>query len=272
MKDALVVSLLSAVPKNRAAWGMGALTRLHLPRWAHLLLIRWFARRYGVDLSECDRPLADYPTFTDFFVRGLPPGARPIDPAADALVSPCDGRVHTISTVTGGRFQQADGREASVGQLLGSDVPDGSTCAVLYLAPHNYHRVHAPFAARISALDYRPGTLWPVFPGATTRVAELFGNNERLVFWLERGSRRIAAVMVGAFGVGRMSTPLDPIVTNTGHPATRIELDHRVAAGDEIGTFGLGSTVILVSAPGALVYEVRPGDVLRMGQRIGRLS
>jgi len=272
MKDALVVSVLSAVPKNHAAWGMGALSRLRLPRWAHLRFIRWFARRYGVDLDECDRPLEDYATFTDFFVRGLPPGARPVDATADAFVSPCDGRVHTISTIRGGRFHQADGHEASISRLLGAEVPDGGTCAVLYLAPHNYHRVHAPCAARVTAVDYRPGKLWPVFPGATTRVPELFGNNERLVFWLAKGELTFAEVMVGAFGVGRMSTPLDPIVTNTGRPAVRIALDHAVAAGEEIGTFGLGSTVILVTPPGAVTYDVKPGDTLRMGQRIARLS
>jgi len=272
MKDALVVSLLSAVPKNRAARGMGALARLRLPRWAHLLLIRWFARRYGVDLDECDRPLGDYATFADFFVRGLPPGARPVDVAENAFVSPCDGRVHTISTIAGGRFHQADGHEASISRLLGADVPDGGTCAVLYLAPHNYHRVHAPCAARVHAVDYRPGKLWPVFPGATTRVPELFGNNERLVFWLTRGELTFAEVMVGAYGVGRISTPLDAIVTNTGRPAVRIGLDHPVEAGEEIGTFGLGSTVILVTPPGAVTYDVKPGDILRMGQRIARLS
>jgi phosphatidylserine decarboxylase len=272
MKDALVVSVLSAVPKSRAAWGMGALSRWHLPRWAHLLFIRWFAGRYGVDLTECERPLEDYATFTDFFVRGLPPGARPIDTSENAFVSPCDGRVHTISTIGGGRFHQADGQEASVSRLLGAEVPDGSSCAVLYLAPHNYHRVHAPCAARVTAVDYRPGTLWPVFPGATTRVPELFGNNERLVFWLAKGELAFAEVMVGAFGVGRMSTPLDAIVTNAGRPAVRIGLDRPVAAGEEIGTFGLGSTVILVTPPGAVTYEVEPGDILRMGKRIARLS
>ena len=267
-----MVSLLSAVPKNRAAWGMGALSRLRLPRWAHLLLIRWFARRYGVDLDECDRPLEDYATFTDFFVRGLPPGARPVDATENAFVSPCDGRVHTVSTIAGGRFHQADGHEASISRLLGAEVPDGSTCAVLYLAPHNYHRVHAPCAARVTALDYRPGKLWPVFPGARTRVPELFGNNERLVFWLAKGGLTFAEVMVGAFGVGRISTPLDAIVTNVGRAAVRIGLDRPVTAGEEIGTFALGSTVILVTPPGAVTYDVKPGDVLRMGQRIARLS
>jgi phosphatidylserine decarboxylase len=272
MKDAFVVSFLSVVPKNHAAWGMGALSRIRLPRWAHLLFIRWFARRYGVDLDECDRPLADYPTFAEFFVRGLPPGTRPIDPRPDSLTSPCDGRVHTISTIQGGRFHQADGHEASIAQLLGTDVPDGGTCAVLYLAPHNYHRVHAPCGARVTALDYRPGKLWPVFPGATMRVPELFGNNERLVFWLERGPVKLAEVMVGAYGVGRMGTPLDPIVTNTGRPAARVAIDRPVLAGEEIGRFGLGSTVILVSPPGAVTYDVKPGDVIRMGERIGRLA
>jgi phosphatidylserine decarboxylase len=42
--------------------------------------------------------------------------------------------------------------------------------------------------------------------------------------------------------------------------------------GDELGRFNMGSTVILLAAPGALDWstELAPGKTVRMGQAIGR--
>ncbi len=50
MRDALIVNLLSVVPRNRAAAWMGALARSPLSRWG----TRLFVRAYGVDLSEAE--------------------------------------------------------------------------------------------------------------------------------------------------------------------------------------------------------------------------
>ena len=42
-------------------------------------LIRWFAGKYGVDMSEAgNADIASYPTFNEFFTRSLKAGARPI--------------------------------------------------------------------------------------------------------------------------------------------------------------------------------------------------
>lgn len=275
MNDALVVSLLSAVPKNATARAMGASTRVRLPRSAHRMLIHWFARTYGVDLDECDRPLDDYATFSDFFVRSLKDGARNVDAAPDIAVSPVDGRMHTQGLVEGGQFLQSDGKPASVAELLGGDATrfEGGSYAVIYLAPHNYHRVHVPVDGKLQRYDYKPGKLWPVFPAATVKVPELFGRNERLVFWLGLPAGALTLAMVGAFGVGRMTTPFGPVITNTGAPAEDVAVDAQVTRGQELGHFGLGSTVILVAEPGVIEqWEVAPGNEVRMGQRLARLS
>lgn len=69
-------------------------------------------------------------------------------------------------------------------------------------------------ACTIRSTTYLPGALWPVFPAATRRVKDLFGVNERRGFHLDTPFGAMAEVMVGAFGVGRMSTVLDGAVTN----------------------------------------------------------
>ncbi|MCK6503739.1 archaetidylserine decarboxylase [Myxococcota bacterium] len=282
MKDALIVTALSVVPKNPVARLMGRTARLRLPGWLHRAVVGWFVRKYRVDLSECQGQLQDFPTLADLFVRPLRPGVRPIDPRPEVLVSPVDARVHTLGTVAGGRFAQADGIDASVAELVGPGgvdaAPDarryeGGSYAILYLSPRDYHRVHTPRAGTVSWLRYLPGTLWPVFPAATRKVEGLFGRNERLVFRIDTDLGPILQVMVGAFGVGRMTTVVSDITTNTdGLPADRAltpapSLD-RCA---ELGRFELGSTVILLLEPGKVEWTVQPGDPVRLGRPIARV-
>ncbi len=276
MNDALIVSALSLVPKNRGARLMGVGARLHLPRFAHKLLLRWFVRKYGVDLSESVGTIDDFNSLGEFFIRHLKPGMRPIDDAANIVVSPVDGKAHTFGRIEQGQFLQADGRPASVAELVGETEAarfEGGNYAVLYLAPPDYHRVHAPLAATIAALDYRPGTLWPVFAAATQKVDELFGRNERLVFHLDTEAGRVAYVMVGAFGVGRIGNEFDEQITNTGKKLESRTLNPPppVERGGELGRFELGSTVILLTEPGQIEWDMELGQVLRLGRKIGRV-
>ncbi|HIL57931.1 MAG TPA: phosphatidylserine decarboxylase, partial [Rhodothermales bacterium] len=87
------VSLQKLLPQHLISRVAGRLASSEHP-WLRERLIRAFARAYGVDMAEAERSdLADYRSFNDFFSRALRPGARPIDPATDAVVSPADGVV-----------------------------------------------------------------------------------------------------------------------------------------------------------------------------------
>ncbi|MCX6126660.1 MAG: phosphatidylserine decarboxylase [Proteobacteria bacterium] len=82
----------------------------------------------------------------------------------------------------------------------------------------------------------------------------LFCRNERLVFDLRpKEGGRLWVVMVGALNVGRIVTPLKPdFASNSSFrlldPSNVKEhtINAVLDAGDEIGTFMLGSTVVLV--------------------------
>ena len=67
MKDGLIISFLSIVPKKPVARLMGFQARLRLPRFAHRLLIRWFVWKYDVNLSECQGGIDDFQSLSDFF-------------------------------------------------------------------------------------------------------------------------------------------------------------------------------------------------------------
>ena len=255
---------------------MGVGARLRLPRFAHRMLLRWFVRKYQVDLSESQGTIDDFDSLAAFFIRHLKPGMRPIDDSEGILVSPADAKAHTFGRIENGKFLQADGRHASVAALVGPEHADrfeGGEFAVLYLAPPDYHRVHSPAEGTIASLDYRPGTLWPVFAAASRKVDELFGRNERLVFHMDTPAGRIATVMVGAFGVGRIGNEFDSRITNAGQPTGDTPLDPpaTVLRGGELGRFELGSTVILLCEPGRVKWELEPGQVTRVGRKIASI-
>lgn len=268
MRDALIVNLLSLVPRNRAASWMGALARSPLSAWG----TRLFARAYGVDLSEAEHDITAYPTLEALFTRRLKLGARPIDDHPDALVSPVDGRCAWVGTTTGGQFELAPGRQHSLSRLLGEPVDGERDVAVLYLSPTDYHRVHVPREGEVTRWRYVPGTLWPVFPAAVASLDELFSRNERVVAEVRTDAGPLYVVLVGAFGVGRIEVAWSELRTNTTHaphedaPSPPVQLRR----GDDLGVFHLGSTVVLVAPPGAWRWSVGAGEAVRVGRPIAR--
>ena len=62
-------------------------------------------------------------------------------------------------------------------------------------------------------------------------------------------------------------------ITNTGKKLESRVLNPAPAVerGGELGRFELGSTVILLTEPGQVEWEVELGQVLRLGRPIGRI-
>ena len=269
MKDALIIGLLSVLPRKGFSWTQGAFARKKASR----ALLNWYVRHYQVNLDEMEGSLQDYPTLAEFFVRPLRAGMREISDAADVVVSPCDGRAVAFGEVQDGSFSIFGG-EVPVAELLGSKTTfEEGSFLVIYLAPPDYHRVHFPFSGTLTGFRYLPGHLWPVFPGAVRAVKKLFAKNERLVvFQQDEAVGKIALVMVGAYGVGRMETTFCDVVTNSGGKAEARELDKaaNVEKGSEIGRFNMGSTVIMLFEPGCVEFELELDQVVCMGQRIGK--
>jgi phosphatidylserine decarboxylase len=257
-----------------------------LPMRLRALAYRAFARAVGANLAEAELPLGEYPSFGDFFARGLRRGARTVDPNPAAVIAPCDGVIAALGVASDGTLLQAKGQTYRLADLLGSEALaqqlTGGHYATIYLSPRDYHRVHAPLDASILGYEYIPGALWPVNPRLAGRREALLARNERVVIHLNsRTAGDVALVMVGAVGVGniRLSHPAFPTSlpdTATLRPAGehyRVELrDGRVHRGDELGAFHLGSTVVMAFAPGAVVLQGSMGQPVRFGERIGLVA
>ncbi len=274
MNDGLAISLLSVVPRRTASRVQGVLSRLGVSKALHQAVIRWYIRYYSVDTSEMEGSPQDYPTLADFFTRALNPGARPIDPAPDAVVSPADARLSTFGRVADGKLPLSAGMDLDIQRLVGGDPAwNQGEYAVLYLSPRDYHRVHHGTEGQIVGYRYLPGHLWPVFPAAVSRIRDLFAVNERLVVETrDQQLGRVATVLVGAYGVGRMTTAFCDLVTNAGQGAHSRQFTPPIPVerGDELGRFNMGSTVVLLFEPGKVAWEAEAGEMVRVGQRLGR--
>jgi phosphatidylserine decarboxylase len=261
---------------------IGTVASQTLPSALRRLAYRAFARAVGANLAEAELDLEKYPSLGDFFARKLREGARRVDPAPNAIISPCDGAIAAGGVAADGVLVQAKGHNYRLDEL----VPDaafarslvGGAYLTIYLSPRDYHRVHAPVAGQLVSYNYVPGTLWPVNRWATNRRSGLLARNERVVIRLNAdGIGDVAVVMVGAAGVGNIALADAPESASFRQLRERktIELSQkRLAKGDELGAFRLGSTVVLVFPPSKalLADDLAVGSTVQFGQRIGRIA
>jgi phosphatidylserine decarboxylase len=240
-------------------------------------VIRRFAQRYRVDLSEALQPdPASYPTFNAFFTRPLRPGARPL--AQATWVCPVDGAISQAGPISGDQIFQAKGHRYSTRALLGGDAAlaaafqDGHF-ATIYLSPRDYHRIHMPCDGVLRRMIHVPGELFSVNPATARGVPGLFARNERVACIFDTPHGPLALVLVGATIVGSMATVWHGVV-NPPRPGQLREWAYAsgevsLRQGDEMGRFLLGSTVVLLW-PAAAGLEFAPpwgaGLPVRLGQ------
>ncbi len=243
-------------------------------------VIRWFVRRYGVDMAEAANPdIASYPTFNEFFTRALKADARPL---ADAdFICPVDGAISQFGPIERDQIFQAKGHSYSTTALVGGDPAlarqfENGSFATLYLSPRDYHRIHMPCDGRLTRMIYVPGELFSVNPTTARGVPGLFARNERVVCVFESAFGPFVLTLVGATIVGSMATVWHGVVNppRTGqlqewrYDTTPVVLKK----GEEMGRFLLGSTVVMLFPQDSIRFtpDWQPTGALRMGKAMGQ--
>ena len=197
------------------------------------VLIGPFARRAGIDLSECE--LDDIHCFNDFFCRPLKPGRREIAHEPWALMAPCDGLL-TAVPVTDGLVLPVKQSRYTAERLLGdaalAEKFEGGLCLVYRLRVDHYHR-YCYFDSGMKGENvFLPGVLHTVQPVALADIPVFTENcREYTVLETEHFGRAVQ-MEVGAMLVGRIVN---------GHPGPR-----RVTRGEEKGHFAYGGSTIIV--------------------------
>ena len=277
-KQKFLKFLFYVIPHHAISRLVYLVTRLHGPQVKPM--INWFVARYGVDMSEAEESeTAYYQTFNEFFTRELRHGIRPVVPGDNTLACPRDGRVSQAGQVRAGAMFQAKGHSYSVLELLGGDqamaaeFADGKF-ATLYLAPHDYHRLHMPLDANLKRMLHVPGRLFSVADWTVQEIPRLFARNERLVCYFETAAGPMVMVLVGAINVSAIETVWSgPVVPPRARKVNEFDYSHTnkpIGKGAEMGRFNMGSTVILLTGNRVeWLAHIQPGYPVKVGQLIG---
>jgi phosphatidylserine decarboxylase len=219
-------------------------------RWA----VRAYARAAGADVSEAELDLGAYGRVADFFRRRLRPEARVL-PYGPGLLSPADGTYQGAGRFDGdGPPLLVKGQrlpwKAFLGQAPWAPRFEQGAFFSVYLSPRDYHRVHAPCRGRIVERRHVPGALYPVNRLGRRFVPDLYLRNERVVVLIETEAfGAVVVALVGATNVGSIRLSFDDeLRTNVDDPAPLVRgFDVLIEAGEELGWFELGSTVVVMS-------------------------
>ena len=276
--------LQMVLPKHLLTALVHWLARIRIPFIKNFLIER-FIRHFRVDIEEVSLSIPDdFVDFNAFFTRELVAGARPLDESDSSIVSPVDGTVSACGVISADTILQAKGMNYDLDDLLATDLDSArrfhdGLFATIYLAPHDYHRIHMPVAGTLRSAVYVPGDLYSVNAATVRLLPNLFARNERLVCSIATEFGYMALIMVGALNVGSISTPWSgEIRPQKSGVASSIDLDRtdigtRIDKGDLVGWFNMGSTVILLFPPDASSWndQLVSGKSVRMGESIGLL-
>ena len=227
-------------------------------------LIRGFVKDYGIDASEAELPLSEYPTLNRFFARRLKRGARPIDRPRDdsALCSPCDCRISVFESVEAATKLWIKGNEFSVEALLGprvfrrygQDFKSGATVAVCRLAPTDYHRFHFPARCTYQTVDVDAKNQ---IIGSDLSLVKPFAVNSPTINPLTRNRRLVVPMSTSRVGTFMFvivgATRVGSIVISA---PTRASGKNAAVKGMELGYFQYGgSSVVLIFRKGAIQFD-----------------
>ncbi len=215
-----------------------------------------FIQAFDIDVSEFAEPVSSFQSFDAFFTRKLKPESRPIDPRADRIVMPADGRYLVFENIERTDSFYAKGQKFDLASFLQDDALarrfEGGSMAIVRLCPSDYHRFHFPCDGIPSSAKPIEGDLYSVNPMALRKRFSILSENKRVLTELEtRNCGRIAIVEIGAACVGAIHQTYAP-----GRLAQK---------GEEKGYFSFGgSCIVLLFEPMRVRFDE---DLLRASRR-----
>ena len=230
------------------------LTRQQLPFLQHI--ISGFIRLFKVDMRDAViQDISKFNTFNEFFTRELNDDARPIEQSMLDIVSPCDGKISQFGEIEQYTLLQAKNKSFSLNEFLTPECSYlekfiGGNFFTIYLSPRDYHRVHTAYSGQLLEMIYVPGRLFSVAPYAPKTIDKIYARNERVISIFKIDNGYMAIAMVGAVNVSAIETVWAGLVTPP-HLNTTVRYDYSdqnivLKKGQHMGTFNMGSTVVLV--------------------------
>jgi phosphatidylserine decarboxylase len=271
----ILYSIARYLPLKTLSRATGVLSRLSIPRPLRGILYGSFSKFYGLKVHEAENDITEYDSFSSFFTRNLKPGIRPI---GSGMVSSVDGTLLEFGCISNDTLIQAKGLTYSLDALIPvpeiADLFRSGSYACAYLAPGDYHHIHSPLEGDITSAIYIPGRLLPVSLSAMRSVPSLYCSNERIITLLKSDDALgfCAVVKVGATNVGSIGLEYRKEFVNgvskaqtakNGFYTMKISPELHIQKGARLGTFYLGSTVIILTEK-----ECRFSSALSRGSKL----
>ena len=225
----------------------GRLTRIKHPRFLVRRVIHLFKSTYNIDMHTYQGEAEDYQCLVDFFIRPLDPSTRPLKQSLDHIVSPADGVLQTLETVSQDRATQVKGKYYPISELLLDEIDFSEEwhVAVIYLSPSDYHRFHYPVSGTLQGFCHTGTRLYPVNAMGLSLVDRLFVKNERVSLRFDVAGHSMYAVAVGATFVGSIKINDIELAKNDGLWKELAD-EKPIQQLAEMGRFEMGSTIVLV--------------------------
>lgn len=216
----------------------GDFSKIESPGFLAQLIIFVFKKIFRIDLSDAQKP--KFKSLYDMFTREIVRDLSHLEP--HNFIHPADGKLVSFGKVEKGQVFLIKGKNYSLVELIGEEEAEffkDSYFYNYYLSPKDYHRVHHPMGGRFLKSYLIEGALYPVAGWFVKLCPDVFAKNARTVSVVESlGHGRVATVMVGALNVGSLEMAKGLFDKPLKEP---------VAVGEHLGTFGLGSSVVVLT-------------------------
>tara|TARA_B110001454_G_scaffold207075_1_gene218110 strand:- start:274 stop:1110 length:837 start_codon:yes stop_codon:yes gene_type:complete len=224
-------------------------------KWLKNSFIKIFILLYKPNMEEAIfKNSEDYDSFNDFFTRKLNYSSREICLNQKNILSPVDGKISDAGLIKEGTLIQAKKFKYKAEELLlNSNVAKKAISFItLYLAPGDYHRIHAPLEGSIVRAQYIPGSLFSVNELAQKNIPSLYLRNERA--WIEIKNKNFSytLVFVGASIVSGIIPRWYNSVTVSHKEIIKAwktgpsEKNRNIIQAQYLAHFSMGSTVIIL--------------------------
>lgn len=227
-------------------------------------LNRSFVKTFNINEEEMEKPLHQYESLQELFVRNLKEGARVIDEEPINIISPVDGILANFGKITQNCTFYVKDQDYNIFEMLGNkkraEKYQNGTYMILYLSPSHYHRIHTPFSGTVVGNWALGNKSYPVNELGLKFGKRPLSKNYRFITEVRLSSEKhYAVVKVGAMNV------------NSIHPTYK---GKNIKKGEELGYFSFGSTVVLLFEQDTIELDPSikaPMDVT-VGMKIGMIN
>lgn len=194
-----------------------------------------FVKKYKINLSIAKK--TEFTSLNEMFTREIKKDFKDFE--KEAMIHPVEGELVSHGTVKEDQVYLIKRKSYSLKELVGEDSENlnGWCFYNYYLSPKDYHRVHHPVSGIYTSCTQIEGALYPVAPWFVKICPDVFNKNYRTVSKVKSDVYgTVYIVMVGALNVGS-------IKMSEGFFTEGAE---SVEVGDHLGTFQMGSSVVVI--------------------------